>query len=156
MDGKATSLSKHDWYANLHVEWVGIDNSIYYFLTSPISMDTGYDEGPGKVWQIDPDGVTSSLPETERTTDWVVDNHGLMETLNRRDAGAIVRNLNTGVVKYARFLHASPNEFGLSWNTIEDLIPLSPDGTWAAFAGSLSDVIDEETLRKDILVVEVK
>jgi hypothetical protein len=64
--------------------------------------------------------------------------------------------LKSGAERHARFPDADPDEFGLSWNTIDDLVPLSPDGNWAAFEGTLSDVIDTDNLREDILIARVK
>lgn len=148
LDGRITLLQEHNWYGNLDLLWEGNDNSIYYYLTSRISEVTGYEDGPGNIWRLYSDGSVETL---ERG---FPNNKGRAETLNGN--GVIVRDLNTGEARTAVFSSRKPDEFDRGWGGVDTLVPLSPDGQWAAFEGSHSDHLSGKEQHEEILVAPIR
>ncbi|HKP51083.1 MAG TPA: hypothetical protein VJ183_00375 [Chloroflexia bacterium] len=131
-DGRSTLLAEHNWHGNLEIMWEGNNGSIYYYAMGEKSV------AAGDIIRLYPDGNRQVVQGYIGHAHWALDKDGRLEILKEQSVG--VRDLTTGAIQVTIFPNGA-GEFDTGWSTVDHLVPLSPDGRWAAFAGSNSDLL---------------
>jgi hypothetical protein len=83
-----------------------------------------------------PDGTIEMLYDTS-TMYFYIDQSGRIEIL--QNSGIDIVDTASGKIKKAAFPQISGTQDQIGWSSVNKLIPISPDGKWAAYAGSNSD-----------------
>ncbi|HYP40022.1 MAG TPA: hypothetical protein VEX13_06640 [Chloroflexia bacterium] len=112
----------------------GDDGSIYYMIGSAIMV-----EGPGcngcvQLMRRYPDGKLEIVHEYNAPVDWIVDKQGRYRRI--KDGGVAFTDLQTGQSHQVNFPGAQIRLGDVGWGRLSGLVPISPDGLWAAYAGS--------------------
>jgi hypothetical protein len=148
LGGTATALAEMDKRAGIDVVAEGNDGSIYYMLNG---MDC---QNCSQLMRHTADGKTEIVHVNSVPYDWQLDGHGHLEQI--KDGGVLVTDLATGQSHQVTFPGVQIDGNQMSWSNIGALVPISPDGNWAAYAGSQSDLPLIGDRGKTIRVVRIK
>ncbi len=132
LDGQQAVLAEHNEYFGLRVLAEGSDGSVYY---AGHNIGCEYCE---QLLRSYPRGRWEVVLDKNHFVKWAV-SAGRLQTLF--DGGLRVQDLNSGDLDMVRFPRAHLTSAEMGWTGVEDLVPLSPDGRWAAYAGSNSDAV---------------
>jgi hypothetical protein len=133
LNGQPTALVEVDKLVGLDVVAEADDGSIYYAI---IGQDC---QNCVQLMRLHTNGTTEVIRANGTPMGWQVDEQGRLETI--KDGGVMLTDLATGQSHQVNFPgeHITSGEMG--WSNVGTLVPISPDGTWAAYAGSQSDAI---------------
>ncbi|HYO48973.1 MAG TPA: hypothetical protein VEW94_03895, partial [Chloroflexia bacterium] len=138
----------------------GEDGSIYYMVSTAVTLSP--DEGPGcnncvQLMRRYPDGKLEIVHEYNALIDWTIDEQGRYVRL--KDGGIAFTDLRTGQSHQVNFPGVQINVGDVGWDGLSRLVPISPDGRWAAYAGisQYAPGPDERSNRgKTVHIVRVK
>jgi hypothetical protein len=113
----------------------------------------------GDLVRRDPDGRLEVLHENLSSNMWWIEPGKWLEVL--QEGGVVIYDFATGSTHYARFSDHAPSPGELGWGGVQDLVPISPNGEWAAYAGTNSDAVgvtpDGTPDRgREVLIIRVK
>lgn len=131
--GQPEILAQHPWDGTIHFLGEGKEGSLYYWVTG-----RGY-YASGDLVQRHPDGSVEVLHENLTSNMWWVEQGKWLEVL--QEGAVTIHDFATGTARYARFSDHAPSPGELGWSGVQDLVPVSPDGMWAAYAGTNSDAV---------------
>lgn len=133
LNGQATALVDLDKHVGFDVIAEGDDGSVYYLI---IGMDC---QNCSQLTRRRPDGAIEAVHPNGISVEWRVDEWGHLEVL--KDGGVTITDLSSGQSHHVNFPGQQVGSDQIGWSTVSRLIPVSPDGRWAAYAGSQSDAI---------------
>jgi hypothetical protein len=132
--GKPTLLASHPWDGAIHFLGETGDGALLYMANGRKYF------AAGDVVRRRPDGRLEVLhTDLSHNMLWLEEGKWL-EVLGG-EGEVLVFDLGTGTERKARFGSLSPNPGELGWASVRDLVSISPDGKWAAYAGSNSDAV---------------
>jgi|GEM_PF-4859735 len=126
-------LAEHPWDGTVNVLGHGAEGSIYYYVTGKNYFASG------DIVRRHPDGKLEVLHEYLSPNMWHLQQGKWLEVLGKGEV--YVHDFATGQTRHARFRADSPSPGELDWSGTAGLVPLSPDGTWAAYAGASDDLM---------------
>jgi hypothetical protein len=133
LTGQPTTLVEMDKLVGLSVMAEGNDGSVYYVV---IGQDC---QNCVQLIGRHPDGSSEVILANSLPTYWLVDEHGHLEQI--KDGGISLTDLSTGQSHQINFPGEQITGGEIGWSTLSNLVPISTDGTWAAYAGSQSDLV---------------
>ncbi|MBF6614802.1 MAG: hypothetical protein IVW55_16960 [Chloroflexi bacterium] len=125
-------LAEHPWDGSIQVLSEGGEGSLYYYVTGRSYYSSG------DLVRRHPDGRLEVLHENLISNMWWMEPGKWLEVL--QEGGVAIHDFATGNTGYARFSGESPSPDQLGWGGVQNLVPVSPDGKWAAYAGTNSDM----------------
>jgi hypothetical protein len=131
LDGQAVALADYDWQGTLGVIGEGDDRSLYYYVSG-----RGY-EGNAEIIRRSDDG-TQQVLHKGGMMEWV-GAQGKLEILERDQL--VLWDIATGEAHLAAFPLDELDSGQLGFGKVDRLVPVSPNGRWAAYAGSNSDAV---------------
>lgn len=151
--GQPEVLAEHPWDGSINFLGEGNDGSIYYWVTG------GKYYASGDLVRRHPAGRLEALHENLTSNMWWVEPGKWLEVL--QEGAVTVHDFATGSARHARFFDGAPSPGELGWGGVQNLVPISPDGEWAAYAGSNSDAIggtpgDTPDRSREMLIVRIK
>jgi hypothetical protein len=126
-------LAEHPWDGTVNVLGDGAEGSIYYYVTGKNYFASG------DIVRRHPDGRVEVLHEYLSPNMWHLAQGKWLEVLGQGEV--YVHDFATGQTLHARFRADSPSLGELDWPGIAGLVPVSSDGTWAAYAGTSDDLM---------------
>jgi hypothetical protein len=150
--GQPEILAQHPWDGSIDFLGEGKEGSLYYYVTGR----TYY--ASGDLVQRHPDGTLQVLHEYLTSNMWWVEPGKWLEVLQEGDL--TVYDFAGGGTRHARFSDHAPSPGELGWGGVQDLVPVSPNGEWAAYSGSneMSGIAPGGTphLGVEVLIVRAK
>lgn len=132
--GQPQLLAQHPWDGSINFLGEGGGGSIYYYVTGRKYYASG------DLVRRMPDGALQVLHDNVSFNTWWVEPGKWLAAL--ADGGVTVHDFATGSTRRALFPGKSPSPDELGGITVQNLVPVSPDGAWAAYAALSSDVPD--------------
>jgi hypothetical protein len=135
LNGQATAIVDMDKLVGLDVVAEGNDGSIYYTI---IGADC---QTCVQLIGRHPDGTVEVVHPNGEAISWQVDGQGRLEEM--KDGGILLTDLVTGQSHQVNFPGETidTSKLGMALLGVGSLVPISPDGNWAAYAGSQSDAV---------------
>ena len=134
LNGQATALVDTDKLVGLDVVAEGNDGSLYYTIIGADCQTCVQLIGRHP-------GTVDMVHANTEAIDWQVDGQGRLEEM--KDGGILLTDLVTGQSHQVNFPGETidNSKLGMALPSIGSLVPISPDGNWAAYAGSQSDAV---------------
>ncbi|HKP51438.1 MAG TPA: hypothetical protein VJ183_02180 [Chloroflexia bacterium] len=151
--GQPEVLAEHQWDGSILFLGEGQDGSIYYWVTGRKYYASG------DVVRRHHDGRLEVLHENLTSNMWWLEPGKWLEVI--QEGAVTLHDFATSSARYARFYDHEPSLGELGWGGVQDLVPISPGGEWAAYASTDSDavVITPDGIPdrgREMLIVRVK
>ena len=125
MDGRTDTLVEMDKPVGFTVVAEGNDGSIYFMMNGKECQNCS------QLVRGYPDGRQEAMYQNAVSREWQVDKYERLEVL--KDGGVAVTDLTTGQFRQVNFPGVIITADELEYSTLGMLVPLSPDGRWAAY-----------------------
>jgi hypothetical protein len=134
LNGQATPLVETNTPGTIRLVAQGEDGAIYYMILATPTQEGATCNGCAQLMRRYPDGRLEIVHEYNALVDWAVDEQGRYERL--KDGGVAFTDLQTGQSHQVNFPGVQISIGDVGGYRLFGLVPISPDGRWAAYAGS--------------------